>query len=372
MKFIISKKVFSYGLSRIRSVSRYNNTVYMRTVDDMLEIKSGNLEISLLCKYKPEEIIADGETATNAYILSEIAREMPDENISFELINNSLARLTCKGVISFDIPCKDTLDFPDLSVDNGAMFAITAGVFGEMISKVVFAIAGDDYACRSINGALLQRLEEDDYTIRMAGTDGGRFVVIDREKEHDLSDNCDALQNGIIIPKKGLLEINRLCNSNSQDDTIKVKINNNIMNLECNNTRLYLRLIEGSFVDYKNILNTTFANYFTANRKELLAILQRASVVADNNGVQLKSNGSGRLSVSAENYDQSSLSESLEAQCEGEPVNARLNHYYLMDVLKALDTESVRISHIPTMLHIQNDTYNCFIAPYRSADFDHI
>jgi DNA polymerase-3 subunit beta len=96
----------------------------------------------------------------------------------------------------------------------------------------------------------------------------------------------------------------------------------------------FMRLVEGEFPDYRQVIPAETRIVARANRDDLLAALRRTSLLASerSRGVKLGFE-KGRLEVSASNPDQGEASEEIEVSYAGEPLAIGFNARYLIDVL---------------------------------------
>ena len=98
-----------------------------------------------------------------------------------------------------------------------------------------------------------------------------------------------------------------------------------------------MRLIEGEFPDYKQVIPSAPRAAGAGRRATtLLAALRRISLLASerSHGVKLQLEP-GTLELSASNPDVGEASEDLEVAYSGDPISIGFNGKYLIDVLNA-------------------------------------
>jgi DNA polymerase-3 subunit beta len=142
--------------------------------------------------------------------------------------------------------------------------------------------------------------------------------------------------------------------------------------IELVDVALVMRLIDGEFPNYEQVIPADAKFRVAVPKEELLSALKRVSVVASDRsrGVRLALSG-GQLTVSASSPDFGEASEELEVSYDGDDLTVGFNSRYLTDVLAVLpDTARVEIGLIddvsPGVLRTEDDeTYNYIVMPMR-------
>src|SRR5262249_17441468 len=163
--------------------------------------------------------------------------------------------------------------------------------------------------------------------LRMVATDGHRLAMIDRRLPGA------KLERSVIMPRKGLVEARKLLDE-VEDGELSLIVSAKDVRLSTPRVSFFMRLVEGEFPDYRQVIPGAARAQVRANRDDLLAALRRTSLLASerSRGVKL-SLQRGRLELSAANPDQGEASEEIEVAYGGEPLTIGFNARYLMDVL---------------------------------------
>jgi DNA polymerase-3 subunit beta len=107
---------------------------------------------------------------------------------------------------------------------------------------------------------------------------------------------------------------------------------------------LVMRLIEGTFPDYRQVIPKGGEKVVVAGRERLLQTLRRMSLLSSEKSHAVKLDlASGNLRVAAQNPDLGEAKEDLPVQYGGEPLKIGFNARYLLDVLQVLDVADVRL-----------------------------
>ncbi len=139
---------------------------------------------------------------------------------------------------------------------------------------------------------------------------------------------------GVILPRKGVTEIRKLLDdAETTELTLTVGSTNAL--LQAPTVSFFMRLVEGEFPDYRNVVPTGAKAVARINRDDLLAALRRTSLLASerSHGVRLNLE-KGTLEVSATN-DQGEAVEDVDVSYGGERLTVGFNVRYLLDVLGA-------------------------------------
>lgn len=318
------------------------SNVLLDTEDDNLSLNSSNLETGI--KINDNGNISEaGALAVNGKKLLSIIRELPDDDVN--LYTDEYNRLTIKST-SDEINAKFVIagvskeDFPEVrTVPEGEYIELKAEVFQDMIKRVIFSISSDENKY-SLTGVFLEKF---DNKINMVATDGKRLSLISNNLEDlEISEEAFNLPHGgVIIPKIVLIEIMKYPFENK---TIQMGFSKNQIFFCYDNIFLTSNLIEGKFPDYKKIIPDPRENYFTVDREHLYNAIKRVSVLVDESFNQVKlSVLKGRLLISSKDPALGGAVEEIQIEYAGEDIDIALNYHYLMDCLKEIGPETIKV-----------------------------
>ena len=112
----------------------------------------------------------------------------------------------------------------------------------------------------------------------MVATDGHRLSLVSRE----LSENSiSGFDKGVIIPRRGLMEIKKLLES--QGDEFEMAIEGAQLILRKKAATLMIRLIEGKYPNYQQLIPQNLGENVAVNRNALLSSLKRVSLLSNQN-----------------------------------------------------------------------------------------
>lgn len=344
MECLIKKEELLKALNLVQSVVEKKTTLpilsfaLLSAGDEVLEIKATNLDVGITTRVSCKAIIK-GEVAVLGKKLYECSKEIPDKDISLKLIDGS--RVEIKGGRSrFKILSADPRDFPEFpSLEGEFLFEISSEGLLKLIDKTFFA-ASTEESRYFLNGIFVEKgpREKD---IRFVATDGHRLAFYDYPSEEI---NKAKMKNGIIISRKGIFEIKNLV-SEREENVVFMTSGNNII-AKNKDDAIYIRMIEGEFPKYHDVIPKEFTRNVYVDRNEFLSSIKRISLVGSTGrGIPLKMFiSSDRILVSAENPEVGEVDEEIDARLEGQEIEIGFNGKYIADVLSAFDVDDIVIN----------------------------
>lgn len=371
MKIRIEKKNLLALISKAQNIVEKRNTmpvlvnVLLAAEKNSLKIFATNLEVSLTDQAEAETTEA-GKVAVNAKSLFDIVKELGDGFLELvKLENNWLKISQQKSVFNIvGISPDEYPIFPSFSTQD--FMSIGADVLREMIEKTIYSVSNDETRYH-LNGVFFERIgDANNPSLRMVATDGHRLSLVERKadpasvKYHD---------NGVIIPRKGLYEIRKLLETAVGE--LLMAIEGSQLIVRQSETVLMIRLIEGKYPNYKQLIPQNLSEQVMINREALLSSLRRVSLLSNqkSKGVTLKLS-SGRLEISSNNPELGDAKEEIDIEYTGKDLKIGFNAKYILDVLTSFDDEMVNFELkdqvSPGLVRPKDDTqYTCVIMPMR-------
>jgi DNA polymerase III subunit beta len=271
--------------------------------------------------------------------LFRIVRNMPAPVVSFEEeenhkvnINGGSAKYNLFGLAGEDFP-----SFPDMPFDK--RFSLSSNTLTAMLEKTMFAAARKETNSPNLSGVFFEATANNGKsTISMVATDGHRLAMV----EAPATNGILKLSKGIIIPLKGCAEILRL--SREEGSEIELSIAENSLLARKEDESLVIRLLEGSFPNYRVVTSVT-GKVASSERKPLEECLERTLVMAQgiSRQVSLNLQGRDRLVVTARNQDLGDAQDSLAIRSETDTICVCFNPNYLLEGLRAMKSREVEI-----------------------------
>lgn len=308
--------------------------ILIRKDGEKVSLLSTDIEVQITTH---AQIGVDAEVASTtvaARKLLDILRALPESgDVTLSLTNK---RMTVQsGKSRFALQTLAAEEFPTVAQAEhyNAKLTLPQKTLKHLFNMVHFSMAQQDIRYY-LNGLLL--VVEGKNVIAVT-TDGHRLAFCQVETEQDFP------RQEVIIPRKTILELQRLLEEN--DDPVDVEIASNQVKLTFADIELISKLVEGKFPDYNRVVPKGYKNSFTIDRDILLRALQRAAIMTSDKfkGVRCIVTP-GSLKISSTNADQEEAVEELEIDYGGDNVDIGFNVSYLLDVLNNLKCEQISIA----------------------------
>ncbi|QEZ45232.1 DNA polymerase III subunit beta [Cupriavidus oxalaticus] len=276
-------------------------------------------------------------TTVAARKLLDILRAMPDGDVALSL--NDKRMTVQSGKSRFALQTLAAEEFPTVAEASefNASVSLPQKTFKHLLAMVHFAMAQQDIRYY-LNGMLLV---VEGKKVMAVATDGHRLAYCGVELEQEAA-GVGARQE-VIIPRKTILELQRLLEDN--DDPVTVQLAANQVKFTFANIELISKLVEGKFPDFQRVIPKGYKNAFAIDRVRLQQALQRTAILTTDKfkGVRCILD-THMLKISSTNADQEEAQEELELDYSGDALDIGFNVTYLLDVLANLKTEQVQVS----------------------------
>lgn len=332
--------------------------IQVRAEDGRLHLAATDMELSLRASLDAE-VSDDGLAVVPGRLLLDIARSLPEGEVSLEHRPEEATVVVTAGSAAYRVHTYSAEDFPRLpDIDAVALHGIERDALVETIARVGRSASRDE--SRPVLTGILVRFEPG--KVVMAATDSYRLAV----KETAVGGSLPELE--AIIPARALQELSRLAPSG---DEVRLGVQDNHVVFGVGGVWLTTRRIDGQFPNYRQLLPEQFEHELDLPREELLDVVRRVALMAQRNSPIRLRFADGELTVSAITQDVGEARESLPVAYTGEPLEIGFNAEFLRDGLESVDSASVRFKLIsplrPAVLEGEGDDYVYLIMPIRLA-----
>ncbi len=366
MKFTISQQELNKNLTFVSKAVTARSTMpilkgILLSVQEngTLTMTASDMDLSIE-KRVPVSVEQPGSIVMPARLFTEAVKRFPDEDINITLEENNTVTLnTLRN--NFKIVGMAADEFPKLDeINETRRISLNRNLFGEMIRKTSFA-ASTDESKGVIVGVLIEIRNN---VMNMAALDGFRMAVTSKETENDQDTD-------IIISARILNEINKILPDDEENDTIDLILDEKKAVVMTEDSRIILRMIEGNFLKYRDLLPTEFKTTVTINREQLVESIERASLLAieGRNNLVRFSFKDDILHITSKS-EAGDVDENIQVSKTGDDIEIGFNSKYLMDGLKAIEDEeiifSLNTNIAPCIIRpAENDNYTYLILPVR-------
>ena len=302
--------------------------------EDLICLRATDLEIGIkqTCKGIVHE---GGATTADARKLYEITRELPTGKVVISATGNGWVHVQ-SGNSRFRIASLEPKEFPTLAaVDNqgtekqeqSSNIQIEGQTLHQMVAKTLFAASPDETRL-NLSGVYLET--DDSGKLRMVASDGHRLALIEKNVGTGSSN-----WPSVILPKKGLLETRKLLEKSNEK--VEIYLDNSVLNVKKDTTQLFMRLVEGDFPDYKQVVPAEHIHEVQFSRDELLRCLRRILILTTerSRGVKLKFE-EGKIEVSVNTPELGEGTEDIPAKYEGAGLSIGFNGRYMIEALNVM------------------------------------
>jgi len=305
------------------------------------------------------QVMEPGVIAVEAKLFGDIIRKIASDEGSEILITSdgSLVEISAESSL-FRIQEKDPDQFPELPKMNENKFInVSQFTLKEVIKDTIFSIAIND-SNRMMTGELFEVKENN---LRVVSLDGHR-ISIKNTKLKASYENISA-----IIPGKTLNEISKILPGDAEKE-VQMFFDENYVCFRFEETVMVSRLIDGDFFKIDSMLSTDFETKLTANKKNLLSGIEKASILiseSDKKPLVFKI-GDDALNLRV-NSQSGSLDAVLPVEKTGKDLMIAFNPKFLLDALRVIDDETVDLymtgSKAPCFIRDAESTYIYLILP---------
>ncbi len=338
MEIRIAKNEFLRGLRLAQGIADRKSTmpmlanVLLRTQGKgQILVAATDLNVSLTAELKSQNAHEGGITlaAKNLY---ELIANAPGEDITLKKADNHWAEIR-SGKVTYRIVGMPDRDFPKIPDHREASYStVESAVLREMIDRTLFSVCNDETRFH-LNGVFF---ESDGSKVRMVSTDGHRLSKVERTIP-----NAPKLSAGIIIPKKGLLEIKKVLEAGP---TCKLAVKTPHVFLVQEDIAIAVKLIDAQFPPYEQVIPKEHKRVITIDRARLIDALRRAQLMSsETRGVKVSATKDG-VTITSDNPDLGEVREELEAEYNGDAIAIGFNPKYVVELLSQMTSDQVKLS----------------------------
>ena len=336
--------------------------ILIQTNDNEIKLTTYDLEIGIEYVIKCD-VKEQGSTVVNAIMFSEIIRKLPDTEINISVNSNNLLEIECEGAL-YKLATMNPDEFPELpKIEIENSIEIEQNALKNMIRKTIFAVSTEE--SRPIFTGCLFEIENN--KLSLVAVDGFRLAL------RSMYLNKQSNNFSAVIPGRTLNEVNKIISDSFEP--IKIGVSKNQALFEMENCKIVTRILDGEFLNYKNVIPNTWETRIRVNKNNIQNCFERISLISSSavekeKKYPVKVNVDiGKVVISCTNQT-GDAKEELYVSTEGKNLEAGFNPKYFLDSFKAIDDEEVYIefgsSISPCLVKsVENNDYTYMILPIR-------
>lgn len=332
--------------------------IKLKAESDSLTLTATDNEISIE-KTIPADVKIEGETIVPGRFFSEFVKKLSNEQIDLTLTDKNLLKIKYTDSEGH-IQCFNAEEFPSIKqLDNPEKIVIAQKDLRELINKTIFSVALDD-ARPILKGCLF---EISNGQITSVALDGFRLALAHKNVVSTTADFS------FIVPARCLNEISKLIEDN--DENVEINVQKNFLMVNLNQTKVVSRLLDGDFINYRQVIPASTTSRVIINKKQLEDGLERASLLArmDKNNL-VKFDIKDKLLTLTSQSDIGNVTENITISLEGKDISIAFNARYINDCLKNIDDDFIAINFTSpiapcTISKCEDSEYLYLILPVR-------
>ena len=304
--------------------------ILINALGDHIRLTGYDLEVGTET-YLPAEIEENGSIILNAKNLCDILRMLPEETVLIESDERNICKIK-SGETEYSVIGTSADEYPDLPVINGGFpIVIQEGLLKDMIKKTVFSVSTSER--NPVHCGV--KFEITDGKIVLVAVDGARLAVRREEIDYHGEDVF------FVVPAKTLNEVVKL--GEDDEKTYSISVGKRHICFEVGDYRVISRLLEGNFIDYKAAIPLTATTTVTAQTRRLIECVERTALIITDRSSPIRCMiGDDKIKFSSITSI-GTASDKMIAEIRGLGVEIGFNSKFILDALKACETDDVRL-----------------------------
>ncbi|MBA9085911.1 DNA polymerase-3 subunit beta [Fontibacillus solani] len=308
-----------------------------------------------------------GSVVLPAKFFVEIIKKLPSQEVEME-VKEGFQTMIRSGSTDIQMVGMDPEEFPVLpNIEENQVISIPGDLLKNMVKQTVFSISSNETS--PILTGVLWNLSDDQF----------KFVATDR---HRLAcrtaklDDADGVRfSNIVISGKTLNELSKIIPE--QNTRVDIVVADNQVLFKIDRVLFYTRILDGTYPDTSKIIPTNYKTELVLDTKKLSDSIDRAYLLSreeKTNIVRLQTLEDGTIEISSSSSELGKVTEQLEvSQFTGDALRISFNSKYMLDVLKVVESEQLRICFTgamsPIIIKPMDDSQSLYlILPYRTTN----
>ncbi len=343
MKFTCNTKDIAGAVGAASKVVNAHTTVpilsnvLLTAEEGKIAVRATDLELTLQHAFRAD-VSEGGSVTVPAKLLSSYLSNLQAGLLE---LTGTPTRATIKYERSnYDFHALPAEEYPPLpSAQRGANFSIGGKRFRDGVNATIFAASSEEARGAVLMGTLLE-VEGDSLT--MVATDGYRLARYQTTLENGITGS-----ERYIVPSRALSEAARNLGAAERVDVAALGSQSNQLLFGAGDTSIVVRLVDGQYPNYQQVIPAKFDRTVTANTQMLIAALKRAELVAGDRASMVKLQVNNQtLIVTASSDVSGNAYEELEVEQTGEELTIAFNARYLVEILNHIDSDRTVIEFL--------------------------
>ncbi len=302
-----------------------------------------------------------GEIVVSSKYFSEIVRKLPEEVVCIETDDRMITYIT-SGHADYQIVGMNSAEYPDLpKFEETEGFEINGEILKEMIRQTVYAVS-DNNSKPIYTGSLF---EIENKMFKIVAIDGYRMAIRQEEVDSDVSSQ-------FVVPGKTQQEVLKILGN--EEENVYISVGQRNIMFKIGEYSVISRLIEGTFLDYNSTIPKSGKTEVVVNTRLLINSVDRMALLnIDKLQSPVRCNFSGDEIHLSCTSTIGKANDVISAPVNGEDVEIGFNNRYMLDALKNIDADEVKITLngglSPMIIKpVKGDSFISLVVPMRLAN----
>ncbi len=355
MKFEIMRHRLIEGLNDVMKAVSSKTTIPILTgikievTEEGLRLTGSDSDITIQTFIRTEEngeqvirVIEEGSIVLQARMFNEIIRKLPTNDVELEVTEHYQTHIR-SGKSEFHLIGLDASEYPLVpEIQDDRQFVIPADLLKSIVRETVFAISTSE--SRPILTGVHWNVKNGELVC--VATDSHRLA-----RRKTTLEQMPEGEYSVVIPGKSLNELSKIIGDSSEP--VHIVMTNQQVLFKTSSVFFYSRLLEGTYPDTSRLIPNEFNTKVTIDGKALFQAIDRASLLAReerNNIVRFTSLKDNIVEISSSSAEIGQVEEEIQSTLiEGEELNISFSAKYMMDALKAVGGQDVKVQFIGAM-----------------------
>jgi len=337
MKFTAERSVILEAVSRLQRIVGSKSSmpvlegILISAEQGKVTMVAYNLEMGM-----KKEIYArteeEGDIVINARLLGDILRRMNGIQVEISTDEKLMCHIRCEDSV-FDIMGMAAIDFPEMpSIADGKKFSLEGKLLNDMVKGTLFAVSQIEGTRPILTGV---NVTVEDGILQFVAIDGYRLAI--RCEKVSLADSLN-----IIISGKSLGEVVKLITDTTEN--IEIAVADRLIMFNIDGYSFISRLLEGEFVNYKKTIPVEHRQTVTLKTKDFIDVIERvALLISDSFSTPVRCIFNEDHIVLSSATAVGRATDTFLVTLDGDPFEIGLNSRYLLEALRAVEDDSVKI-----------------------------
>jgi DNA polymerase-3 subunit beta len=350
------------------------NGVKIDATHQGVTLTASDTDISIQCFVPLEEnglqiiqVMRIGSVVLPAKFFIEIIKKLPAEEIEIELHQN-FQTIIRSGTSEIQMVGLDAEEYPLLPViEQNKTISMASDLLKSMIRQTAFAVSTTE-TTPILTGVLWSLADQ---KLKLIACDRHRLAT----RETSMEVSAEQQFNNIVISGKTLNELNKILPD--QNSLVDIVVADNQILFRMQKILFYSRILDGTYPDTTKLIPQTFQTELTVNARKFTDSIDRAYLLSredKTNIVKMIMHEDKTIEISSSSSELGKVTETIETtHISGDLLKISFNSKYMLEALKVLETEFIKLSFTGAMspIIIQPDegiSLLQLILPYRTTN----